>query len=82
MPEVEGGEARQALESEHAALGALLFIAAVESAFQLHQQCALASALARGVVQRTPLAFHLHKRSGVVEQCNSCGLASPPGLQH
>lgn len=41
MPGVEGGEARQALESEHAALGALLFIAAVESAFQLHQQCAL-----------------------------------------
>lgn len=54
MPEVEGGEARQALESEHAALGALLFIAAVESAFQLHQQCALPSAQ---LLQRTPLAY-------------------------
>ena len=57
MPEVEGAEARQALEGEHAALGALLFIAAVESAFQLHQQCALPRASARAVLRRAPLAY-------------------------
>lgn len=39
MPQTAGEAADQAPERARAVLGSLLFIAAVESAFQLHQQC-------------------------------------------
>ena len=79
MPEIEG-EAFQARERERAALGALLFIAAVESAFQLHTQCAPPSRSAAAHTSGSPPGPEV---SAVLAHCNSVGpdCGAAPGVR-